>query len=174
MVGHANRRSCAPATAKASKRRRCYQLYSQYGNLDLDPEEAESWDAGIEQRLLNDKLALSATYFNRDTTNMIDFVSCFGVNIAAVPRATRWLLRQRAKDQGRRRRTRRCCATDGAAAFSANYTSMDVENTARGSANFGRSLPRRPNETANAQAELRVAARPDDDRRGSTRRPQLR
>lgn len=128
-----------------------FQLYSQFGNLDLDPEEAESWDAGIEQRLLNDRLVLSATYFNLDTTNMIDFVSCFGSN------TTRCLAQpngyydnvQKAQSDG---------VELGLAAqlserllFSANYTSMDVENTARGSANFGRRLPRRPNETANAQ-----------------------
>jgi vitamin B12 transporter len=35
-------------------------------------------------------------------------------------------------------------------ALSANYTSMESENVARGSDNFGRSLARRPKETANA------------------------
>ncbi len=55
-----------------------YQLYSQYGNLNLDAEEAEGWDAGIEQHFFDKELVVSATYFDRDTTNMIDFVSCFG------------------------------------------------------------------------------------------------
>jgi vitamin B12 transporter len=128
-----------------------FQLYSQFGNLDLDPEEAESWDAGIEQRLLNDRLVLSATYFNLDTTNMIDFVSCFESDM---PRCLAqpdgyYDNVQKAESDG---------VELGLAAqlserllFSVNYTSMDVENTARGSANFGRRLPRRPNETANAQ-----------------------
>ncbi len=71
-----------------------YQLYSQYGNLNLDAEEAESWDAGIEQHFFDKRLVVSATYFDRDTTNMIDFVSCFGENLAALPGAARRLLRQ--------------------------------------------------------------------------------
>lgn len=128
-----------------------FQLYSQYGNLDLDAEEAESWDAGIEQRLLNDKLVLSATYFNRDTTNMIDFVSCFDSD---APRCT-------AQPDGYYDNVQETQA-DGVELglvaqigerllFSANYTSMDAENSARGTANFGRALARRPDETANAQ-----------------------
>lgn len=128
-----------------------FQLYSPYGNLDLDPEEAEGWDAGIEQRLLDDKLMLSATYFNRDTTNMIDFVSCYGSD---APRC----LAQPDGYYDNVQRTQADGVELGLVAqlgerllFSANYTSMDAENSARGSANFGRSLARRPDETANAQ-----------------------
>lgn len=128
-----------------------FQLYSQFGNLDLDPEEAEGWDAGVEQRLLNDKLVLSATYFNRDTTNMIDFVSCFGSN---TPRC----LAQPDGYYDNVQKTQADGVELGFVAqlgerllFSANYTSMDAENAARGSANFGRALARRPDETANAQ-----------------------
>ncbi|MDP1986767.1 TonB-dependent siderophore receptor, partial [Phenylobacterium sp.] len=53
-----------------------YQLYSDYGNTALDPEEADGWDLGVEQRLLDGALVLSATYFARETTNQIDYVSC--------------------------------------------------------------------------------------------------
>lgn len=44
-----------------------------YGNPDLEPEESESWDAGIEQNLLADKLMVGATYFELDTSNLIFF-----------------------------------------------------------------------------------------------------
>lgn len=128
-----------------------YQLYSLYGNLNLDAEEAESWDAGIEQHFFSKRLVVSATYFNRDTTNMIDFVSCFGessldcqtrpfgyydnfqrtnaegVELAATAHLTEQL------------------------SLAVNYTNMDAKNTARGTATFGHTLPRRPDETANAQ-----------------------
>lgn len=51
-----------------------YQLYAPfYGTATLRPEEAESWDVGVEQRLLGDQLVASATWFHRDTTNQIDF-----------------------------------------------------------------------------------------------------
>jgi len=128
-----------------------YQLYSEYGNLDLDAEEAEGWDASVEQRLLDDKLALSATYFNRDTTNMIDFVSCFGLTTPACL----------AQPDGYYDNVQKTTA-DGVElsllarlgerlSLSANYTSMNADNDARGSTNFGRSLARRPSETTNAQ-----------------------
>lgn len=120
-----------------------YQLYSQYGNQSLEAEEAESWDAGIEQHLFDKKLVVSATYFDRDTTNMIDFVS-----LATFPFG-RYENVQKANAKGVEL-TLAAQITERLA-FSANYTNMDAENTARGTANFGRSLARRPNETTNAQ-----------------------
>ncbi len=55
-----------------------YQLQSQYGNIDLTPEESESWDVGIEQYFLDNRGMVGITYFTRDTTNQIGFASCFG------------------------------------------------------------------------------------------------
>ncbi|WP_380599088.1 TonB-dependent receptor plug domain-containing protein [Steroidobacter flavus] len=128
-----------------------YQLYSQYGNLNLEAEEAEGWDAGVEQHFFAKKLVVSATYFDRDTTNMIDFVTCStgdtspncqgrfgyydnfqktnakGVELAAAAHLTEQL------------------------SLTVNYTNMEAENAARGTANYGHELPRRPKETANAQ-----------------------
>lgn len=127
-----------------------YQLFSDYGNEALAAEKAEGWDAGVEQRIFDDALVVSATYFSRDTTNMIDFVSCFG---SVDPRcATRpfgfydnvqkttadGVELSMAAQLGERLR------------FTANYTSLDARNAARGSANFGRALARRPKQTANA------------------------
>ena len=54
-----------------------FQLYSYYGNTALKPESAKSYDIGIEQRLIGDSVTLSVTAFQRDTTNQIDFVSCY-------------------------------------------------------------------------------------------------
>lgn len=128
-----------------------FQLYSEYGNLDLNAESAEGWDAGIEQRLLGDKLVLSATYFNRDTINMIDFVSCFGESTAPCL----------ARPDGYYDNVQKTTASGVELALlaqlsdhlklSANYTSMDAIYDVPGSANFGRTLARRPSETANAQ-----------------------
>ncbi len=56
-----------------------YQLYdSTYGNLELDPEESSTIEAGLEFNA--DALRLSAVYFNRDTKNYIDFVTVDPVN----------------------------------------------------------------------------------------------
>ncbi len=54
-----------------------------YGNPNLQPEESESWDAGIEQGFLNGRLKLAATYFEIDTDNLIvyDFNCGFGAPV---------------------------------------------------------------------------------------------
>lgn len=57
-----------------------YQLYSPYGNTALRPEQAEGWDAGVEQHLWHRRIDLQATYFSRDTTNLIDFAYCFSTD----------------------------------------------------------------------------------------------
>jgi vitamin B12 transporter len=127
-----------------------YQLYSEYGNQALAAEQSDGWDAGVEQQLFDQALVVSATYFSLDTTNMIDFVSCF---LNTDPRCS-------AQPFGFYDNFQKT-ATDGVelgfvAHFgenlrvAANYTNMDTQFDARGSANFGHALPRRPDETANA------------------------
>ena len=49
-----------------------YQLHSDYGNLALQPERAHGWDAGVEQHF-GRHFGLSATWFDRDTRNLIQF-----------------------------------------------------------------------------------------------------
>lgn len=44
-----------------------YNLYSTYGNKDLNPEKTKGYDLGVEY------LGLSATYFNTKIDDMIDF-----------------------------------------------------------------------------------------------------
>jgi vitamin B12 transporter len=128
-----------------------YQLYSPYGNVDLSAEEAESWDGGIEQHLFDDKLVVSATYFNRDTTNMIDFVSCFRVTTPECLAKPDGYYDNFQKTNAKGVELALAAQLTERLALSANYTNMEAENTARGTVNFGHALPRRPNETAYAQ-----------------------
>jgi len=51
-----------------------YQLYSQYGNQNLDPEESTGWDIGVEQSLFDKKLILGVTYFSNEFDELIEFV----------------------------------------------------------------------------------------------------
>lgn len=131
-----------------------YQLYSEYGTPDLNPEEGETWDIGIEQRLLGDRVTASLTHFNRETTNMIDFVSCG----TSSPRCA-------AQPYGYYENVARTEA-DGVEAglkarltphwlLDANYTRLDAVNAARASSNFGNDLPRRPRESAYAELKYR-------------------
>jgi len=53
-----------------------YQIYnSSSGNTNLNPEESESYDFGIEQELLDEKVAISSIYFHTHISDMIDYVS---------------------------------------------------------------------------------------------------
>ena len=52
-----------------------YQLFSQYGDEDLAPEESTGWDVGVEQYLMEDKLTLGATYFGNEFDDLIEFNS---------------------------------------------------------------------------------------------------
>lgn len=42
-------------------------------NTDLQPEESFSWDAGVDQTMLDGALTASFTYFELDTDNLIDY-----------------------------------------------------------------------------------------------------
>lgn len=53
-----------------------FQLFSDFGNEDLDPETSKSWDAGVTQKLIDGKVEVSATIFRRNSRNLIDFISC--------------------------------------------------------------------------------------------------
>jgi len=134
-----------------------YQLYSDYGNVGLMPEEADSWDAGIEQHLFDDALILSATYFSRETTNQIDYVSCAG---SATPTSQPLCFVNGARRFGYYDNIAltqadgvelAAAARLGAFDIQANYTLTNTENRTPG-ANFGRDLARRPEETANLVA----------------------
>lgn len=131
-----------------------YQLYSQYGNLTLRPEEADGRDAGVEQHLLDGALILSATWFSRETTNQIDFVSCSGT---ATPATAPLCFRNGARRFGYYSNIALTeadgveLAADyeiGSFSINANYTRTNTENRTPGP-NLGRRLARRPEEVAN-------------------------
>ncbi|MCK5708242.1 MAG: TonB-dependent receptor [Candidatus Aureabacteria bacterium] len=48
-----------------------YQLYSFYGDLELDPEKSESYDFGFEQIICEDAVSFGLTYFHNDFKQMI-------------------------------------------------------------------------------------------------------
>jgi vitamin B12 transporter len=127
-----------------------FQLFSEFGNEDLAPERADAWDVGVEQHLLSDALVLSATYFGRNTRNMIDFVSCFP---STDPRcATRpfGFYDNVAKTDAEGIELGLTARIGERLRMEANYTDLDATNRAPGS-NFGRDLPRRPAQTLNGE-----------------------
>ena len=56
-----------------------FQLLSDFGNTTLAPERSRAYDIGIERGDRNGPLHIALTAFRRDSRDLIDFVSCFGV-----------------------------------------------------------------------------------------------
>ncbi|QEH80183.1 TonB-dependent receptor [Sphingomonas sp. C8-2] len=120
-----------------------YQLYGDYGFRDLRPEKAKGWDAGIAQKLIGDAVELRATWFQRNTTNLIDFdLGTFTyANIA------------RARARGVEAELR--IAPTSELLFAANYSFTNARNRERTDPNFGRQLARRPRQTVNVTGDYR-------------------
>ncbi|KAA2245395.1 TonB-dependent receptor [Chitinophaga agrisoli] len=52
-----------------------YQLYSEYGNKDLQPESSVNYEAGYQGALCDNRLNLRVVGFYRETKNLISFYS---------------------------------------------------------------------------------------------------
>ncbi|MBK6706639.1 MAG: TonB-dependent receptor [Sphingomonadales bacterium] len=61
------------AYAEGFKAPTLYQLFSFYGDPDLQPEEAKSYEIGAEQWLLNRRVRVALTGWQRRTRHQIDF-----------------------------------------------------------------------------------------------------
>ena len=131
-----------------------YQLYSEYGNQALEAEEADGWDAGIEQRFAG-RFLVRATWFNRETDNQIDYFSCTATTtdpmcvVNGVRRFGYYANTAQTKAHGVELEG---SADLGPLEVSANYTWTDTENDSPGNANRGKQLARRPEHQANVQA----------------------
>ncbi|MBS0478358.1 MAG: TonB-dependent receptor [Proteobacteria bacterium] len=119
-----------------------YQLFGRFGfgNPDLQPETARSYDAGIEQRLIGNALTVSATWFHRDTRNQIDFdPGAFIYGNIARTRAQGLEIGLNARPSDR-------------LALSGAYSFINSINRSAGS-NFGKQLARRPRQSVSASID---------------------
>nr|WP_246623195.1 TonB-dependent receptor [Sphingomonas colocasiae] len=123
-----------------------------YGNRLLKPEQAKSYDVGIQQTLLDGALVAGVTLFQRRTRNQIDFISCAAplTGICANrPYGTYDnIARARAKGLEFLLEMKPVEALD----FTASYSFTDAENRTPG-ANFGKDLARRPRHTVTATVD---------------------
>ncbi|BBC73967.1 TonB-dependent receptor [Altererythrobacter sp. B11] len=131
-----------------------FQLYAAgYGTPDLQPEEARSWEVGGEH-MFGDLLRVSAVYFNRETKNLVSYVSCVAIpdnpRCAADPNLFGIYSNEGAVDaEG----VELGAGLDlGNFELSANYTYLDAEYATRGDANRGNQVVRRAKDTFNAAA----------------------
>jgi len=51
--------------------------FGDLGNPSLKPESSKNWSAGVEQKLLNDRVRLTADYFYNSFYNIVSFAFCF-------------------------------------------------------------------------------------------------
>jgi len=130
-----------------------YQLFSPYSNPveNLKPETATGWEAGLDQRY--GPLKASITYFERRTSNQIDFFSCFGVSSPACDlRAVQGGFYFNV-DRSRAKGVEIEAAADltETLKLSANYTNLTDSDLAT-----GLQLARRPHDSVNAAVTWRA------------------
>ena len=139
-----------------------YQLFSEYGNADLNPEQAHGWEAGIEQHFLDDRLTVGANWFDRTTTQQIVYNGCSTgssdplCHVPGDPSTPRWGYYAnvaRAKAHGIEAAA---ALTVGALSLDGNYSWTVAEDRSPDSATFGNWLARRPRHGANASASYRL------------------
>lgn len=132
-----------------------FQLFSNFGNTTLQPERSQGWDAGITQSLVDGRLELSATYFQRDSEDLILFIGCrapftgictnrpFGTydNVGlARARGAEFAVTMRPTDS---------------LSLQVTHGYVDSRNRAAGTANFDRRLPRRPENATSLLVDYR-------------------
>jgi vitamin B12 transporter len=59
--------------ASAFKTPTLYQLYSQYGNLQLKPERTTSYEAGFDLELISDMLSINTVFYKREIKDVVYF-----------------------------------------------------------------------------------------------------
>ncbi|WP_225205615.1 TonB-dependent receptor plug domain-containing protein [Novosphingobium huizhouense] len=133
-----------------------YQLFSIYGSASLQPEGARGWSVSAEQAL-GETIRATATWFERDSDNLIDFAFCptSGPVPAActIPGTTTSRFGYYANVRKTRARGLELGAEVRAGALFAtgNYSWIAAEDRARDSADFGRQLARVPRHLANLE-----------------------
>ena len=137
-----------------------YQLFSPYRNPNLNPESSKSWDLGVEQRLM-EGLTLSATYFDRKSTNLIAFSNCPdpGNAICASPGHSSFgYYSNTAKARSKGFELQAGIRPMDALSIDANYTHMKATDESPGVAANTRLL-RRPDDTANLSVSYKWPVR---------------
>lgn len=134
-----------------------YQLFSIYGSASLQPEKARGWSVGAEHAV-GESFRASATWFERDTGNLIDFAFCpaKGALPAAcfIPGTTTtrfgyYANVRKAHAKGLELAGR---AQAGVLFASANYSWIAATDRSHGSSDFGRQLARVPRHLANVES----------------------
>ncbi len=131
-----------------------YQLQSEYGNTLLLPERSHGWDAGVTQHALDRAIEASATWFHRNSDNLINFISCTAplTGICTNRRSGTYSNVQKALSQGLE--VALTLKPVEALTVVGSYTYLDAENRTSGTA-YGLRLARRPSQSVTVNADYR-------------------
>jgi vitamin B12 transporter len=124
-----------------------FQLFSNFGNATLLPEEASSVELGIERAFLSRRVIAAMTLFSRDTANQIDFISCFNNPVAICTGRPSGTYNNIAKTKAEGIEATIEAKPTDRFSISAGYSTLNARNAVIGNANFNRRLTRRAKET---------------------------
>lgn len=121
-----------------------FQLFSDFGNTTLIPETSKGWDAGISQKLLEGAIDVGVTWFHRNTSNQIVFISC-GPQTGICTNRPFGTYDNVARTRAQGLEFGLTLKPVEALTVQANYSWIDAENRAN-----GLQLARRPSQSVNA------------------------
>lgn len=130
-----------------------FQLFSSYGNGALNPERSRSYDFGIERGDRNGGLHFALTAFRRDSLDLIDFVSCFGVVGGICTGRPFGTYNNVSKARAEGIEAEVDARLDGGVTLHAAYSYTKAINRTSGAANFGKDLARRPRNALTLSAD---------------------
>ena len=131
-----------------------YQLQSQYGNALLAPERSHGWDAGVTQHGLDGAVEASATWFHRDSDNLINFVSCTAPLTGICANRPFGTYNNVAKALSQGLEVALTLKPTPAFTVVGSYTYLDAENRTPGTG-YGLRLARRPSQSVTVNADYR-------------------
>ncbi len=140
-----------------------YQMFSAYGDADLGPEKAKGWEVGIEHSF-GEMFHASATWFERNTDNLIDFAYCptDGAQpaICYIPgtETTRFGYYSNIDESRARGLELTGSARWNGLFVEANYSWIKAEDHSDDSAFYGRQLARVPRHLANIEGGIDLAS----------------
>lgn len=132
-----------------------FQLQSNFGNQLLQPERSYGWDAGVTQKLIGSTLTASATYFRRDSTDLIAFVSCPLPRTGICTNRPFGTFDNVARARAEGVEFGLTIQPVQALQVQANYTYTNATNRSPRNANFGRQLARRPQHSVTTLVDYR-------------------
>ena len=139
-----------------------YQLFSAYGNPGLKPETSRGWDVGVEQHWQEERIRASATWFERDTRQLISFLNCPdpGNVICSAPGHLPFGYYQNAAlARASGVELQASVVISPMADLKANFTHAVSRDRSPGSADYGLQLLRRPKQVLNAALNLHFGTR---------------